>query len=292
MERRTFIQHSCMAVAGAPLFWQLMKQHQQVEDIGIQLYTLRDDMKNDAAGTLKKLAQIGYKQIEAAGYYEGTFYGMAPKAFKEVLDGEGLGVLSGHTQTGRHQPEQKGTMINDWEAAVADAATIGQKYIVLAYIHDFERQKIDNYKQLAELCNKCGEVCKKYGIQLAYHNHDFEFLPLDEQIPYDVLLKETDVELMKMELDLYWIRKAGKDALSYFKQHSGRFPLWHVKDMDATDEQYFTEVGNGVIDWPKLFQAAETAGMKHFYVEQDHCRNHQPLKSVEISYNYLNKMKY
>jgi sugar phosphate isomerase/epimerase len=292
MNRRVFIQNACVATAGASLFWNCMRQYQKVNEIGVQLYTLRDDMGAAPVDTLKKLSKIGYKDVESAGYSEGTFYGMSPKEFKAVLDGEGLNVRSGHTQTGKHAPDQKGTMINDWEMAVANAAEIGQKYFILAYIHDFERQSIDDYKKLADLCNQAGEVCKKYDIQFGYHNHDFEFFDLDGEVPYDVLLANTDKDLMKMELDLYWIRKAQKDAVTYFNNHPGRFPLWHVKDMEDSEEKYFTEVGNGVIDWPSLFQAAEIAGMEHFYVEQDHCKNHKPIESVEISYKYLTAMEY
>lgn len=292
MQRRTFLKNSCLSVAAAPFLWEFIKEYKKVDEIGIQLYTLRDDMKEAPVETLKKLGKIGYQDVESAGYMAGKFYGMAPAEFKKVLDGEGLKVRSGHTLTGRHAPEQKGTLINDWEMAVADAAEIGQKYFVLAYLFDFERKTMDDYKRLAEECNKAGEVCNKYGIQFAYHNHDFEFMELDGALPYDVLLSQTDADKMKMELDLYWITKAQKDPIAYFKAHKGRFPLWHVKDMEDSEEQFFTEVGNGVIDWPALFKEAKTAGMKRFYVEQDVCRNHKPIESVEISYKYLSGMSY
>lgn len=258
----------------------------------MQLYTVRDNMYKNPKRTLRQLSEIGYRDVECAGYSEGRFYGMKPQTFKRYLDKLGLSMTSGHCQTGADAPEKRATMINDWERAVADAAEVGQKYLVCAYLHDFERTKIDDYQRLSELFNRAGETCREYGITFGYHNHDFEFIEMDGQLPYDVLLSQVEPQNMQMELDLYWIHKAGKDPMPYFREHAGRFPLWHIKDMDATEEQYFTEVGRGVIDWPAMFQAAEQAGMQHFYVEQDFCRNHAPMESVEISYNYLSELKY
>ena len=176
--------------------------------------------------------------------------------------------------------------------AVADAVEAGQEYIVLAYLAEEERKNIDDYKRLAEVLNKAGETCRQYGITFGYHNHDFEFLELDGQMPYELLLQEVEEKNMAMELDLYWATKAGKDPVAYFRKAPGRFPLWHVKDMEDSPEGFFTEVGNGVIDFPAIFREKETAGLKHFYVEQDTCRNHPPLESAAISYKYLAGMEF
>jgi sugar phosphate isomerase/epimerase len=292
MDRRTFTKHASVAAMATVLPYSWIKKTDQVGKMGIQLYTVREQMEEDPKGTLRKLAEIGYQHVESAGYNEGRFYGMKPKRFKKFLDTLGMTMHSGHCKTGADAPELRGTIYNDWEMAVADAAEAGQEYITLGYLHDFERTKIDDYKMLAEKLNKAGELCKQYGIQFAYHNHDFEFFTMEDEIPYDVLLKEIAEENMKMELDLYWISKAGKNPFDYFKNHAGRFHLWHIKDMDDTEEQYFTEVGNGVIDWAPIFKQLSTAGMKYFYVEQDHCRNHHPLESVKISYDYLTKLEY
>ncbi len=294
MDRRNFIRNSSAAVVAASLgipqpFFDMQKKAGR---IGIQLYTVRDEMGKDPAGTLAKLAQIGFQEVELAGYSEGKFYGMTPAEFKRLLKQNGLRARSGHTQTGAINPKQRGTLLNDWESAVADAAELNQQYFICAYLHDFERKKIDDYKRIAELLNKSAEVCKRYGIQMGYHNHDFEFWEMDGQIPFDLLLKETDPDLIKIELDLYWIHKAKKDPINYFKMYPGRFPLWHVKDMDKTEEQFFTEVGNGSIDWKAMFRERNTAGLKQFYVEQDICRNHKPLESAAISYGYLKKLRY
>ncbi|MEN0003854.1 MAG: sugar phosphate isomerase/epimerase [Bacteroidota bacterium] len=264
----------------------------RVGDMGIQLYTVRDDMEKDPIGTLEKLSQMGYEHVESAGFKEGQYYGMSPKAFKKVLDDLGLTLYSGHNSTGTAEPELRGCLYNDWELAVASAAEAGQQYMVIAYLQEQERQSLDDYKKVSEQLNVAGEMCKKYGLQLAYHNHDFEFEKFDGQIAYDVMLDSTEAELLAMELDLYWITKAQYDPFAYFEKYEGRFPLWHVKDMDATAEQFFTEVGNGIIDWEPIFRAAQTSGMQHFFVEQDQCKNHQPLESVAISLNYLTAMRY
>jgi sugar phosphate isomerase/epimerase len=149
---------------------------------------------------------------------------------------------------------------------------------------------MDDYKKHAQLFNQAAEVCKKSGIQFGYHNHDFEFVTLEGQTPYDFLLKETDPKLVQMELDLYWISFAGKDPVAYFKKHPGRFPLWHVKDMEKSGERSFTEVGNGSINFQRLFDAKKTAGLKHFFVEQDVSKR-TPLESIEISIQNVKKLK-
>ena len=279
---------SLLSMVPSRSLWELKK----VGKIGIQLYTVRDAMAADPEGTLKTIAALGYDDVEVAGYENGKYYGMAPKEFKMVLDDLGLTVKSGHTLTGAQDKSLVGTPLNQFEKYAADAASIGQEYIVLAYLLDTERENLDQYKGIAELLNTCGATAAKHGVKMAYHNHDFEFMELDGKIPYDILLSETDADLVDMELDLYWIKLAKKDTKKYFENHTGRFALWHVKDMDKTEERLFTEVGNGIIDFKDIFTCKKKAGMKHFYVEQDQCKNHLPLESVKISIDYLQGMRY
>ncbi|RZK31076.1 MAG: sugar phosphate isomerase/epimerase, partial [Hymenobacter sp.] len=241
--------------------------------IGLQLYTVRDAMAKDPAGTLAKVAQLGYNSVEGATYTGSQlFYGMSPADFAKVLKQNNLIMPSSHYVLGEAinngQPTQ-GTILHGWDKAVDDAAQAGVKYMVCAYLFDSERGNLDHYKQIAAELNKAGERCKKAGIQLCYHNHDFEFAAQSGQLPYDLLLNQTDKNLVKMELDLYWATKAGHDPIALFKAHPGRFPLWHVKDMDKTDKKDFTEVGNGSIDFKKIFAQKNLAGMKYFFVEQD-----------------------
>lgn len=294
MDRRTFLYNSSSLGLGVALGAAGLSQvgcSPKRNIIGAQLYTVRDDMAKSPEATLAQVAKIGYQNVECAGYQAGKFYGMPAAAFKALLATHGLTMSSGHTQTGAHAPDQKGTMVNGWEQAVADFAAVGQEYVVCAYLHDFERKSIDDYKRIAELLNRCGEMSKQYGVQMAYHNHDFEFVPLDGQVPMDLLLAETDADLVKVELDLYWAVKVGRNPVDYMAGHPGRFPLWHVKDMDNTPEQFFTEVGNGVIDFKSIFAKAEPAGLKYFFVEQDQCRNHKPLESLAISFKNLTALR-
>ena len=275
--RRSFLkQTSLLSVAAFvdPSF--LANQHK----IGVQLYTLRDQISKDPKGIIEKVAALGYNEVESFGYNDGKYFGLTATEFAALLKQNNLTHPSGHYML---------TALSDnWDKAIADAKIAGQQYMVLAYLLDTERKTIDDYKKIAVQINKAAEACKKAGIQFAYHNHDFEFIDMNGQHGYDIFLKETDANLVKFELDLFWIKKAGKDPVEMFKQHPGRFPLWHVKDMDKTEKKSFTEVGSGVIDFKKIFAASKTAGMKHFFVEQDVCPG-PPLESIEKSINYLKK---
>ncbi|MBD0278710.1 MAG: sugar phosphate isomerase/epimerase [Flavisolibacter sp.] len=289
--RRAFVKQSSLLAAGAFLKPSVFGSF-KTKYIGLQLYTVRDAMQKDPAGTLARVAQIGYNSVEAATY-TGTqkFYGMTAKEFAALLRKNGLIVPSSHYRLGEEKTNGmpvKGTMLYDWDKAVDDAAAVGIKYMVCAYLSESERGGLDHYKYVAEQLNKAAEKCRKAGIQLCYHNHDFEFAPQNGKLPYDILLNETDKNLVKIELDLYWATKAGHDPITLFNQHPGRFPLWHVKDMDNTAKKAFTEVGNGVIDFKKIFANAEKSGMKYFFVEQDITPG-SPFDSITKSINYIKK---
>jgi sugar phosphate isomerase/epimerase len=216
---------------------------------------------------------------------------MDPAAFSKVLKQNGLIMPSSHYRVGEEKVNgetQKGTLLSDWDKAVDDAAAVGVKYMVCAYLSEAERGGLDHYKLLAEQFNKAGERCKKAGIQFCYHNHDFEFQKQGDTFPYTVLLQNTDKNLVKMELDLYWVTKAGHDPIALFNQHPGRFPLWHVKDMDKTAAKDFTEVGNGSINFKNIFTHADKAGMKFFFVEQDKTPGN-PFDSISTSISYIKK---
>lgn len=287
--RRSFIKNASLFTAGAfikPPFYDKKSNY-----IGLQLYTVRDAMQKDPAGTLAKVAAIGFNSLEGATY-TGTqnFYGMSPAAFSKVLKQNGLIMPSSHYRLGEEKVNgqiQKGTMMSGWDKAVDDAAAVGIKYMVCAYLSESERGGIDHYKVVADALNKAGERCKKSGIQLCYHNHDFEFEKQGSTLPYDILLN-TDKNLVKMEMDLYWVSKAGKDPVDLINRHPGRFPLFHVKDMDKTPAKAFTEVGNGSIDFKRIFKQANKAGMKYFFVEQDRTPG-DPFESITKSITYIKK---
>jgi sugar phosphate isomerase/epimerase len=289
--RRSFLRSTSVYAAGilaAPSL-SSFADAAKARAIGLQLYTVRDAMGTDPAGTLAKVAQIGYNSVEGATYTNTEkFYGMDPKAFYKLLKSNGLVMRSCHYRLGEDaEGASKGTILNDWGRAVDDAASLGLKYMVCAWLSPKERLGLDHYKQMAGEFNTAAETCKKAGIQFCYHNHDFEF---DKQggdrYPYDVLLENSDKELVKFECDLYWLSKAGQDPIALFDKNPGRFPLWHLKDMDNTPQHNFTEVGSGTIDFKKIFTHADTAGLKYFFVEQDKCPG-SPFDSITKSITYI-----
>jgi len=286
--RRSFIKSSSLLTAGAffdPSVFKPAKQY-----IGLQLYTVRDAMQTDPAGTLAKVAALGYNSVEGATYTGSEkFYGMNAADFLKLLKQNGLIMPSSHYRLGEEKTNNelvKGTILHDWDKAVDDAAAAGIKYMVCAYLSDSERGGLDHYKYVAGELNKAGQRCKKSGIQLCYHNHAFEFDSQDGKLPYDILLNETDKNLVKMEMDMYWVSKAGKDPVELINQHPGRFPLFHIKDMDKTPEKNFTEVGNGTIDFKRILAHANKAGMKYFFVEQDKTPG-DPFDSIAKSITYI-----
>jgi sugar phosphate isomerase/epimerase len=244
-----------------------------LERIGIQLYTVRELMTRDAAGTLEKLATIGYKEVEFAG-----LYGKSARQMRALLDRYGLTAPSSHIGTAE--------MRGDWERTLADAATLGQRYITCAWIDERERT-LNGYREVAELFNRSGEAARKAGLQLCYHNHDFEFARLGDTVPYDLLLRDCDPKLVKMEMDIYWLVKGGRDPLEYFQWYPGRFPLVHVKDMDASGKM--VDVGKGVIGFRGIFEHAKQAGIEHSFVEHDEPKD--PLATARASYEYLRTLE-
>lgn len=282
MLRKDFIQLSSLGLLG--LFScgiPLVKTNKK--PLAIQLYTIRDAISDNLEKALEKLAALGFQDLEIYGY-NGTFFGKSRAEFQSILKNTGLKVISSHHTTGILHHE-KGTILNNWEKSVEDLQFIGSKYMVCSYLFDEERT-IENYKKLPELFEKCGETTKKSGIQFAYHNHDFEFEKFDEnQNVYDFILNQTSSDLVKMELDLYWISKAGLDPLLYFEKYPNRFPLWHLKDMKK-DTKDFAEIGNGIIDFKRIFESREKAGLRHWFVEQD-SSDKDIFESIKMSRDYI-----
>ncbi len=285
--RRSFLKTSAVLSAGllvAPNLFAFDKKH-----IGLQLYTVRDYMAKDPAATLAKVAQIGYTSVEGTYTGPGKFHNVPTSDFKGMLKQNGLVMWSCHYRLGEEKVNgqaQNGTILNGWDKAVDDAAELGLKYMVCAYLSESERGTLDHYKKVADDFNKAGERCKKAGIQLCYHNHNFEFIQEDGKYPYETLLANTDKNLVKMEMDMFWVVKANQDPIALINEHPGRFPLWHIKDMDKTSDRMFTEVGNGIIDFKKIFTHADKAGLKYFFVEQDKCPG-DPYTSITESITYI-----
>lgn len=220
---------------------------------GLQLYTVRTEMEKSVEATLAKVAQLGYKEVEFAGYFNRT-----PAQIADLLKTNGLVAPSAHIM-----PDALGA---SWDKTLDTAAAVGHQWLVVAYLPEADRGPADAYKKLAGRFNTAAAAAKARGISFAYHNHDFEFMPLGATNGHTVLMQECDPALVQFELDLYWITKAGKDAAAYVAQYPGRFPLVHVKDMTASGAM--ADVGMGTIDFQKIFTAAK-GGIKHFYVERD-----------------------
>jgi len=278
-QRRQFLKLSALGLgvaglgmASLPLSAEAQTSAAKVVP-GLQLYTLRDLMAQSVADTLKLVAGVGYTQLEFAGYYD-----KSATELKKIMDSEGLSAPSAHVPLD--------VMQKDLDKVIEQALVVGHKYLVLPYLMDTDRKTIDQYKALAEFLNKAGEKIHSAGMQLAYHNHDFEFIKLSGQVPYDVLLNETDAKLLQMELDLYWVVKAGLSPLDLIARQPGRFPLWHVKDMDKAGG--FADVGKGVIDFKPIFAKADAAGLHHAYVERDQTDNR--VETIRQGFSALTKL--
>jgi len=280
MNRRSFVRRLMLGAAGAACTPEPRAAFgkKKLSKIGVQLYTVRRELEADFEGTLAKVASLGYREVEVAGYY-----GRTPAQVKAVLARNGLAAPSAHFQS----VVSSGGV----REAIEAAGVVGHRYLIYAYLPAEESRSLDDYRRLAERLNRAGEECRRAGVQFGYHNHDFEFAPMEGRIPYDLLLEGTDAGLVKMELDLYWITRGGQSPLAYFRKHPGRFPLVHVKDMDATPERHFTEVGRGTIDFKTIFAASKQAGIKHYFVEQDETPA-SPFDSIGTSIDYLKRLEF
>ena len=290
MDRRTFLGTMTAATLLTRRLGFAADDH-KIEKIGLQLYTVRDLMKQDFDGTLAKVAATGYREVEFAGYFDHS-----PKDVRAAVDRHGLTAPSAHI-------DYKSLSDDKFPAVIEAAKVVGHEYLVNPWIEEEIRKQPDAWKHAAETFNRAGEASKKAGIQFAYHNHWFEFLPVNGKLPYDILLTECDPNLVKMELDLCWITVGGQDPLKYFDRYPGRFPLVHVKDVKrippvtAGGAQDFgssmkdmTEVGSGIIDWKKIFAQSDKAGIKHYFVEHDNPK--KPLESIKTSYDYLARLRF
>jgi sugar phosphate isomerase/epimerase len=263
--RRKFLRSSAILAAATAFPLPALAQGRRVDNVGLQLYTLRNEMSQNFEGTLARVAELGFKEMEFAGYF-----GRSASEVRRILDRNGMTSPAAHIQLQ--------ALRDDLEGELERAATLGQKFVVVPILPENQRT-IADYQRTADYLNRAGEASKQLGIKMGYHNHNFEFIETDGRIPYDILLDETEADLVDMELDLYWIRNAGVDPLSYFQSHPGRFSMLHVKDMDEFGRM--APVGRGEINFAEIFSYADTAGFKHFFVEHDRPGN--GLASVAIS---------
>lgn len=243
--------------------------------IGLALYTVRDRMPDDLEATLAHVAGVGYTEVEFHDYF-----GRSPEQIRQALADAGLQAPSAH--------RSYNAFASAWQETIDYAAAAGHQYLVLAWLAPDQRATLDDYRRTAEFCNRLGEQAKAAGLTFAYHNHDFEFEPIDGQLPWDLLAAETDPALVQFELDLYWIATTGEDASARFRAHPGRFPMVHLKDMTA--DGAMADVGAGTLDFAPLLAQSDAAGIKHYYVERDDPSD--SFESIAQSYRYLHDLTY
>ncbi len=300
MNRRTFIGTTigtsvAAAIGASKPAWATEATH-HIDRVGVQLYTVREAMKTDFEGSIAKVAAAGYKEVEFAGYF-----GHSPKDVRAILEKNGLTSPSCHV--GYDEVEKK------WAETLDAAKIVDHNYVICPWIDEKQRVEKGGWQRAVELFNKAGEASRKAGIQFGYHNHSFEFDPAESlggKLPYDFFLAELDPKNVIMEMDLCWISVAGKDPLAYFEKYPGRFPLVHVKDWvkDASSSSGYqgamgqsvkyggrmADVGQGSIDWKRIFAQSGKGGIKHYFVENDDPKS--AFDDIKISYDYLNKLNF
>ena len=289
MKRREFIQTTSIAASGffltsyLPACNQVAGSKDVSDKFGLQLYTLRDILPCDPKGILKQVASFGYKEIESYDHDKlGIFWGMKNTEFKKLMDDLGMKIVSSHCD-----------MNKDFERKAADAAEIGIPYLLCPHLG--AQPKIDDFKKFAETFNQKGEICKKNGIKFGYHNHDYSFVQLEGQYPQDVLMQNTDKNLVDYEMDIYWVVTAGQDPVAWINKYPGRFKLSHVKDRKKgaapSEKSVSVVLGTGSIDFKKILKEAGKNGMEYYFVEQEAYENTTPIDAVKADAEYMKNLK-
>jgi sugar phosphate isomerase/epimerase len=280
--RRKFIATLGVAAFGianrdAAAASEIIAARKKINRVGLQLYTVRDLMKADLPGTMAKVAGIGYKEVEFAGYF-----GRTPAMIRELLRRNDLRSPS------THLPFE--SLESGWQKQLDDAKAVGHHWATIAWIPEEKRRTLDDWKRHAALFNRAGAQAKAAGLRFAYHNHDFELKSIDGQRPLDLLLSETDRSLVDFEMDIYWVKFGGADPLDFFNRHPKRFPMVHVKDSGGPPDNKMVDVGQGTIDFRSILRQSEKAGIKHYFVEHDQPAD--PIVTIRNSYRYLRDLRF
>lgn len=301
-QRRDFLKTAATGIALAAIGGKILGCSssslfgtENIKEFGLQLYTLRDVLPKDPKGILKQVAEMGYKQIESYNHDKlGMFWGMGNIEFKKYLDEIGLTIISSH-----YTPDK------DFERKAAEAAAIGMNFLIYPYEGSpYKKQEaqfatmpktINEFKKMADDFNRYGEICRKNGIRFAYHNHDYTFTPLENKIPQNILLDNTDKDLVDFEIDIYWVVTAGQDPITWLKKYPNRFKLVHIKDRkknaSPAEREIFSILGKGSINFPPILKAAKQNGVQYFLVEQDETYDIPVIKAIKESADYLKKLK-
>ena len=282
MKRNEFLKLSGgLALAGLASksgFASLTEEAAKLKNFGIQLWSVRDDLAKDPIGVLKQLSSYGYKQIESFEGGKGMFWGLSNTEFKVEMDSLGMKIISSHCDISK-----------DFEKKAADAATIGMKYLICPY--KGPQKDLDAFKKFADEFNQKGEICKKNGIRFAYHNHDYSFATMNGEMGQDVMMKNTDPNLVDFELDMYWVVAAGQDIETWLKKYPKRFRLCHVKDRKKgaplTDKDESVVVGTGSIDYPRILKTAKKLGMEYYIIEQEKWEGTTPMQAAQADAVYM-----
>jgi sugar phosphate isomerase/epimerase len=300
--RRNFIKQSALTLVASSLATRSlfgMKPGQEL--VGLQLYSVRAEMKSDPMGTLKQLASMGYKNVEHANYVERKFYGYGAKEFKKVLDDLGMKMPSGHTVMGsKHWDASKKDFTDAWKYTVEDAAIVGQQYVISPSLEKELWKTGDDLKRFMEVFNKSGELCKKSGMQFGYHNHAFEFSEkLDGKVVYDIMLQNTDPKLVIQQLDIGNLYNGGAKAIDIVKQYPGRFQSMHVKDEIASTEagsheKYeSTVLGKGIVNPKEVIDLGrKSGGTIHFIIEQESYQGKTPIACMKEDLEIMKQWGY
>ncbi len=291
MDRRYFVKQGLTLAAATPLLSTMDFEAKKKRHIGIQIYTIRDLLQKDATGSIKAIAAAGYKEIELAGYNARKFYGLSAMEMKNLAKGLGLSIPSSHVAINLVDYFKEKALPAEYLGAIDDAAMMGQTFIIQPFLPPQFRNDKDNAMRLAEMFNKAGEAAKSRGLQFGYHNHAFEFDPIGDTNMMNIFLKETDAKLVKLELDLYWVVFANVDPIALIKNNPGRFGLYHIKDMAKSEKRESIEIGDGIIDFNKIFKETKGLGASYFLVEQEAYRT-TSLDAIKTNFNRISKLKF
>ena len=292
MIRRQFLKTSALSVAGTLALPDFLKAGPNYPQklVGLQLYSIRDDMHKDPLGTLKQLSGMGYRYVEHASYTNRKFYGYEAKAFKKILDDLGMKMPSGHTVfNSQHWDATKKDFTDVWKYTIEDAATCGQQFVISPWLEEGKRKDADTLKGFMEVFNKNGELCQKSGMKFGYHNHDFEFSQkLGDRTVYDIMLGETDPKLVMQQLDIGNMYNGGANAVDIVTKYPGRFESWHIKDEitstgGAGHEKYeSTILGKGIVPVKDVLAiAVKAGGPNQFIIEQESYQGKTPLECMK-----------
>lgn len=280
--RRSFLKKSGLlatglAVGTVPFLKSCGAAEPEYSPFGLQLYTLRDVIGDDPEGVIRQVAEFGYKQIESYEGQDGMYWGMGNTGFKSFLDDLGLTMISSHSN-----------VFDDFERKAEEAAEIGVEYLVSPWIGP--QDTIDEFKEYADRFNEAGQIAQNAGIKFAYHNHAYTFEELEGEFPQDVLMENTDPDLVEFQMDIYWVVAAGHDPVEWIQKYPGRFTSSHIKDLMNGDEPESTILGNGSIDFPAIVDVAKNNGMKYYIVEQEAYTDTTPIDSVGENAEYMKEL--